>query len=395
MTPIRVGVVCDLREEGWHSMDLIADMLMETLPEVAGSEIVATRLRPAMVPRWSRLPLVGSTAGAKLGDRLTSRLWDYPRWLAPQARGFDLFHIVDHSYAHLVRVLPVEKTIVTCHDLDAVEAALRESRNLLDPARLLASRILEGLARAAHIACVSQATRGELVATGRVRPERVSVVYEGVHPSCSPDASPRWDGEIAERLGPGGLEILHVGSTIPRKRIDVLLHVLRGIRDTFSTVRLLRVGGALTPAQRELAATLGVTDAIVELPFMERPALAALYRRASLVVLPSEREGFGLPIVEAMACGTPVVASAIPALQEIGGTAATYCPAGEIDRWIHTVTELLQQKQHDANGWERRRQAGIASAARFDWRTYAAEMTQRYLQIAATQQPTVVGSQAS
>ena len=217
-------------------------------------------------------------------------------------------------------------------------------------------------------------------------------MYAGVHPSCSPDASSRWDGEIAERLGPRGLEILHVGSTIPRKRIDVLLHVLRGVRDTFPTVRLLRVGGTLTPAQRELAAMLGVADAVVELSFMERPALAALYRRASLVVLPSEREGFGLPIVEAMACGTPVAASAIPALQEIGGTAVTYCPAGEIDHWIHTVIELLRQKQHDANGWERRRQSCIASAARFDWRTYAAEMTRRYLQISGTLRPAAARS---
>ena len=92
-------------------MDLIADMLMDALPHVAGSPIAATRLCPSMVPRWSRLPLVGGAERARLVDRLTGRLWDYPRWLAPHARDFDLFHIVDHSYAHLLRVLPAERTI--------------------------------------------------------------------------------------------------------------------------------------------------------------------------------------------------------------------------------------------------------------------------------------------
>ena len=63
-------------------------------------------------------------------------------------------------------------------------------------------------------------------------------------------------------------------------------------------------------------------DAIVVLPFVDRATLAAVYRRAALALLPSEREGFGLPLVEALACGTPVVASDIPVLREVGGDAA-------------------------------------------------------------------------
>ena len=101
------------------------------------------------------------------------------------------------------------------------------------------------------------------------------------------------------------------------------------MRSRVRNVRLMRVGGPLTPAQRALRGELrGRPTPIIEMPFLERPLLAALYRRASVVVLPSHREGFGLPLVEAMACGTPVVASAIPALKEIGGDAATYCRPG-------------------------------------------------------------------
>src|SRR5688572_29915804 len=176
MKPVRVGVICDLREEGWHSMDLIGDMLLEILPRVVAVEIAATRLCPSMVPRWSRLPLIGGGARARLGDRLVGRLWDYPRWLAPRIKDFDVFHVVDHSYAHLLRVLPAERTVVTCNDVDAIQPALPGIASRIDPARLLASRILDGLSHASHVACISHATKADLLATGRISPERASVV---------------------------------------------------------------------------------------------------------------------------------------------------------------------------------------------------------------------------
>ena len=348
MKPIRVGIVCDLREEGWHSMDLVADMLMETLPTIANGDVRATRLCPPMVPRLSRLPIVGQRAHARLGDRLTGRLWDYPRWLARRASDFDVFHIVDQSYAHLVRVLPPKRTIVTCHDLDAIQAALPSGSSVLSPARLLATHILEGLGSAAHVACVSHATKRELLATGRVDAARTSVMYEGVHPSCTPEPPMGRDGATPYTRA---LEILHVGSTIPRKRINTLLEIFAGVRNGFPQARLIRVGGALTSEQRSLAQKLIVLDAITEMPFMEREEVAAVYRRAAVVVLPSQREGFGLPVVEAMACGTPVVASAIPALQEIGGDAATYCDPDDVAGWVRAVSNVIRERGGGGEAW--------------------------------------------
>jgi len=359
-------------------MDLIADMLLDALPIVADPEIIATGLCPPMVRRFSRLPLIGTASRARLGDRLTGRLWDYPRWLRPQLADFDVFHIVDHSYAHLVGVVPPDRTIVTCNDVDAIRPALPGAARRFDPARLLASRILEGLRRAAHIACISEATRDELIAVGRVAPQRVSVVPLGVHPSCSPTPDPASDAEIDRQLGPRCLEVLHVGSTIPRKRIDVLLKIVAGLRLSLGTIRLVHVGGAFTPAQHTLAEDLGIADVVVELPYLERRVLAALYRRAAILLLPSDREGFGLPLVEAMACGTPAVASAIPALQESGGAGATYCRPGNVDEWVATVAGLLREQRATADAWQARRRAGIAAAARFDWAAYAAEMATLY-----------------
>jgi glycosyltransferase involved in cell wall biosynthesis len=384
MSPARVGIVCDLREERWYSMDLVADMLLDHLPGVSGGEIVPTRLCPAMARRSTLVPLVGRTRAARLADRLAGRLWDYPRWLAPQAGDFDLFHVVDHSYAHLVRVLPASRTIVTCHDLDAVRGALPGSRERYRLSTLLAAPILDGLALAGRVVCVSTATRDELLANRLCAADRVSVLPEGVDPIFSPHADQEADEHADRLLGPArpeGVDVLHVGSTIGRKRIDTLLEVVARLRTQIPGVRLIRVGGEFTRAQRVLADRLGLGRAIAVLPFVERAVLAALYRRVSLVLLPSEREGFGLPIVEAMACGTPVVASDLPALQEVGGMAVSYCPVGAVPRWAECVTELIGEKTASPDRWETRRQAGIARAARFSWAAHATGVAGLYREV--------------
>lgn len=379
MKPLRVGIVCDLREEGWHSMDLIADMLLDTLPSVAGREIEAVPLRPPMVPRCTRLPFVGTGARARLGDRLAGRLWDYPRWLAPRRAEFDIFHIVDHSYAHLVRALPAERTIVTCNDTDAFRAALPGAAGRFDPARLLASHVLDGISRASHVACISEATRRDLIATRSVNPARTSVVHLGVHPSCTPQVDAAADAEIDRRLGARKFEVLHVGSTIARKRIDVLLEVFAAFRRIAPDASLVRAGGPMNADQRAHAERLGVMGSIIEMPFLDRRHLAALYRRAAVAVLTSEREGFGLPVVEAMACGTPVVATDIPSLREVGGDAAMYCEAGNVNDCVAALTRVYGEYS-EPNILARHRRACIDSASRFDWKQYARRMAHLYLQ---------------
>ena len=89
---------------------------------------------------------------------------------------------------------------------------------------------------------------------------------------------------------------------------------------------------------------LGLEPHIIVLPFLERRVLAAVYRRAAVVLQPSDREGFGLPVAEAMACGTPVVASDLPPLREVGGAMASYCPVGDVEAWTSTVSELLDER---------------------------------------------------
>src|SRR5688500_1668727 len=111
--PLSVGVVCDLREEEWPSMDLVAAMLLGELRSGHASAVEASELRPAMVRRATRVPLGSLTSLGRNVDRVANRFWDYPRWLASRTSAHDVYHLVDHSYAQLVHVLPPERTVVT------------------------------------------------------------------------------------------------------------------------------------------------------------------------------------------------------------------------------------------------------------------------------------------
>jgi glycosyltransferase involved in cell wall biosynthesis len=380
----RVAVVCDLREENWPSMDLVADSLLGELQARYADEIAATRIGP---PMRRRLTANGRNGGKLFNaDRLFNRFRDYPRTLRGHKNDFDIFHIVDHSYAQLVHELPAERTIVTCHDLDTFRCLLEPEVEQRSPLfKAMAKRVLTGMQRAARVTCDSQATRDALVKYKLVPADQLTVIPNGVHPSFSREQNSAAEREAERLLGPVDSErpeLLHVGSTVPRKRIDVLLEVFARVRRTFPRARLLRAGGEFTANQQALATKLDLLDSIVVLPHLNREALAAVYRRAALVLLPSDREGFGLPVVEALACGAPIIASDIPVLREVGGEAATYCPLDEAGAWIQTVNDLLRERQSEPAVWARRQDTGIVQASRFTWPAYVEKTVAVYREVA-------------
>ena len=380
----RVAVVADLAEERWHSMDLVAEILMLGLHSPGTPLVDATQIRPAMVRRLTLVPGLRRWPQAATADRIINRVWDYRRTIGLHADDFDLFHIVDHSYAHLVTALPPGRSLVMCHDIDAFAGVLPGTHGQSAVGRLLGERLLAGLLAARKIICGSHATRDALLESGVVDGSRLAVVPYGVHPSCTPRQDRRADEVAIEYLGdsdPTAPELLHVGSTIPRKRIDVLLDVLAALRTRYPMLRLIRVGGDFTREQRRRAARLGLERHITVLPFLERRVLAAVYRRAAVVLQPSEREGFGLPVAEAMACGTPVVACDLKPLREVGGEGASYCPVGDVGAWAATVSALLEERRADGEAWATRRAAAIVDARRFSAIEHARRMLDVYREL--------------
>jgi glycosyltransferase involved in cell wall biosynthesis len=381
--PLRIGLVADLLEEGWPSMDLVAEMLLVHVGE-SDRSIEPVLLRPGLRSRVGRL--IGANGRPPTIDRIINRFYDYPRWLRMQTDRADVFHLLDHSYAHLVNSLPRGRVVVTCHDTDAFRRLFNDGAGESRLPRRFVRRILDGLRRADMVACVSETTRRELVTLGLVPVGRTEVVVNGVHPTCSPLADPTADQAAARLLGPvAGPELLHVGSTISRKRIDVLLKVFQAVAATRLDARLLRVGGPFTRGQTRLASELGIADRIIVLPFLDRPVLAAVYRRAALVLQPSEREGFGLPLIEAMACGTPVVASDIDVLREVGGEAVSYAPVGDIETWSRLIGGLLDERASHSAAWMGRRTLALARASQFSWTNYARQMEALYARLPGVQ----------
>jgi glycosyltransferase involved in cell wall biosynthesis len=336
METLQLRIVCDFVEEQWPSMDLVAELLLASLRGRLSHEVAATPIRPAMVPRFSRLPLFRHNPIARNADRLTNRMWDYPRHLRRRHDRQGYFHICDHSYAHLVHTLPPERTGVYCHDLDCFRCLLEPER---EPRprwfRAMSRRILSGMQRAAVVFYSTKDLGRRIRELRLLDPSRLVHAPYGVAPEFTPD------GTEKDLHTPPEPFLLHVGSTVSRKRIDVLLDVFAGVRARFRGLTLLQVGGEWTPDQRHQIGRLGIGDAVRQCRGMDRPALAALYRRARVVLQPSEAEGFGLPVVEALACGSLVVASDIPVLREVGGVAVTYAPVADILQWVNVINTMI------------------------------------------------------
>lgn len=379
--PRRVGIVADYAEERWPSMDLAAELTALAVERHGGGAFAPVVLRPKL-PRvlHGRFGRAGETAPKV--DRWLGRYVAYPRWLRPRAKGFRLLHVIDHSYAHLVDHAGGRPVVVTCHDLDAFRSLVGPER---EPRpwwfRATMRRVMVGLGHAAHVICDTASVRDQLLEHRLVAPERLSVVPLPVHPDFTPHHDAPADAEAARLLGPADgstVDLLHVGINVPRKRVGFLLRLFAELRERHPTLRLLRVGGRLTLGQLSLCADLGIPfDAVVELPFLARPVLAAVYRRSAALLATSRREGFGWPVVEAMACGTPVVASDLPVFREVGGEAVTYAPLRSLRGWVEAVDRLLWDRR-DLRQWRGRREAALERAESFSLESYARGVTAVY-----------------
>jgi glycosyltransferase involved in cell wall biosynthesis len=391
---IRVGVCPDFREELWPSMDRVADELLRTLSRDHRDLVDAVSLLPDF--RW-RATQLWSSRGAVNVDRGLNRLLDYPNHLKRSRESFDVFHVVDHSYSQLVHRLPSSRTIVTCHDLDTFRSVLEpeaEARSGLFNA--MTRHIMAGLRRAAYVTCDTAVVRDALIEANLVSADRAVVVPIGVSPAFSTARLPhRPPSCLAEPVIPGRVDVLHVGSTIERKRIDVLLRCCAALREERPGLRLLRVGGPLNSQQEALARSLGIADAVVTLPRVDDETLAAVYRHAALVLLPSEREGFGLPIAEALACGTPVLASHLAVLREVGGGAAEYCPVGDVANWTRTACALLDERERYPGRWAARGAQGQLWARRYSWARFTDRIVALYLDVAGMEASTLVRETAA
>jgi alpha-1,3-rhamnosyl/mannosyltransferase len=226
--------------------------------------------------------------------------------------------------------------------------------------------------RAERLLCVSRATADDLL---RLYPEarpRVRVVWNGVDPEFTPAPDEAARASARAQYAGGRRYVLYLGTLEPRKNVETLVAACEVLwREDPGRPDLVLAGGIgwkTAPLENRIAAS--AFRSRIHLPgYASREAALALYRGAEAFVYPSHAEGFGLPVVEAMACAVPTVASDTAALTEIGGDAALYAPAGDTDALARAIARALEDPG------ERRRllAEGPARAALFSWKTAAAQ----------------------
>jgi len=370
----RLALLFDYPEEEWPSMDLCATQLLLHLQAKHTGVLRAERVCPRYRRRATRLPFVGRSGTFANVDRLLNRHVDYPAHAKRIAGSFDAFHVCDHSYAQLSMSLPSGKTGVFCHDLDAFTC-------LLDPAkeprprwfRSMARRILAGLKRAEVVFHPTQEIRRQILDHGLVDPVRLVYAPLGVDPAFFHATADLHSADaLINDFTRGRPFILNVGSCIPRKRIDVLLDAFAHLRKHHPDLRLVQVGGTWTPVQQRQIEGRKLLPHLVQLRGLPTATLAAIYHRAAVVVQPTEAEGFGLPLAEALASGAAVVTSDLPVLHEVGGNAAVFVPVGDAEAFAHAVDAELTR--HVAPPRETR----VMRARRFSWEVHATTIASAY-----------------
>lgn len=256
--------------------------------------------------------------------------------VAASRDGLDAFLFPSvYTYFPVLRV----PTVVGVHDVIA-----RRHPELTLPRRrdrafwLLKERV--AVRRAAAVFTVSEASRAELARTFGLAPERVAVVPEAPDPIFEPrprEAVARALGELG--LGQDERFVVYAAGLSPHKNVETLLEAFASLPLNGSAPARLVLAGALEDESfhsaadsiRERIGRLGLGDRVLLPGFVSDEQLACLYTAASAAVVPSLAEGFGLPAVEAAACGAPVILSALPAHRETLGDAARYFPPRDAD----------------------------------------------------------------
>lgn len=374
MPRLRLAVICDYPEEGWHSMDLCADMLITYLKLEHSQNFEVIKVCPKFKPRLQLLPWLGKKKAAFNFDRLINRFWDYPNYLKTRVKDFDLFHIADHTYSQMALVLPSDRTGIFCHDIDAFRSVLEPDQ---EPRpwwyRFMSQRILKGFKKASIVFHTTLEIRKQIEYYQIISSNRLVQACLGI----SEDFVPKLDSSDLLNSNTGFLPFfLHVGSCIPRKRIDILLDVFAQVRNLYPDFKLVKVGGEWTDSQRSQIQNLNLENSIIHLHNLEPKEIADLYRQATAVLVTSEAEGFGLPVIEALACGAVVVASDIPVLQEVGGEAGIYCSIANLSDWIEAIALVIKKSEQVPNLNQR-----LAQAQKYSWSNHAAIVAQAYLKI--------------
>ncbi len=284
--------------------------------------------------------------------------------------GVDVFHATEHLLPRLRRV----RSVFTLHDLIfKFDPGSHKPLNIA----FLKTMMPRFLRAADAIIAVSECSKRDAVRIYDVPPDKIRVIYEGVDPRFKPIDDPDQLESIRRRYSLPDRFMLHIGTIEPRKNLPTLFEALLALSvDGCSLVVAGKKGWLVEPIFARLN-RLGLQDRVHFTGYVPDEDLPALLSAASVLVMPSRYEGFGLPVLEAMACGTPVIASNASSLPEIGGDAALYAPPDDAAAWAEVIGRVLI----DAELRTALRGKGLRQAARFRWDVAARHTAEVYASV--------------
>lgn len=304
------------------------------------------------------------------GSRIR-RFWDrhviYPLIIRTRVPVGSTLHILDHSFADLLRyVKSGVRRVVTLHDLFP----------LVDPDRLTSSQVsrfrhtVSYLHAADAVVCVSEYTRQEAARLLGLPLTKLEVIFNGVAPHPSPRP------HLVTELTKNSPFILSVGSALKRKNLDSLSDVAASLRQFGVRATFVRVGARLNP---DLAERIKQNADLIELGSLSDEELSAAYACAAVTFVPSVLEGFGLPVLEAMLSGCPVVHASTSSLSEVAGEAALSYDLDDPPAAAAQIQRLLS----DASLRQTKISQGRARAELFSWRNHWNQLNQVYSRLSS------------
>lgn len=306
---------------------------------------------------------------APLNHKWLYRLWYRLKIPAPVqlfTGQLDLFYSPDFVLPPVSGQIP---TLLTVHDLsfvhfpDAFTPALVRYLNRVVP---------RSIKQASHILADSQATKDDLINIWTVSPPKITVLYSGVSQAFRPVTGEEQVKKVRKKYGLGDWPFLiSVGTLQPRKNYELLIQAFKPVTEK-SALRLLIAGGKGWLFEQMLAEVKaqGLGDRVIFLGFVDDSDLPTLYSEATLFLFASLYEGFGLPLLEAMACGVPVITSNASSLPEVAGEAAVQLPPEGPTLWTKTMLELLE----DTSRRTKLVSAGFRQARQFTWSKSARQL---------------------
>lgn len=302
--------------------------------------------------------------------------------LAAQVPPCEILHVVDHSESFLLPPTRARLKVVSCHDLlPVVERSVYRHQLSRWFGRWLYRLTVRDITCADGVIACSRATAQDLTRSFGVAPDRLTVVYHGVDTDFFAPLPEEERCRLRRNMGFDAHElvILHVGSNAPYKNVPVALRTVAYLRHSGHPVRWIKAGQALSPTLQKLAHSLRITECIRAETDIDDHRLRELYHACDLLLFPSVREGFGLPVLEALACGTPAVITDTPALNEWAGKVCLSAPPDDVPALAEKILQTAAESRSPANRMRLRE-----FALQYSWREITAQIVQAYREWGAT-----------